>query len=128
MFGDTDKGAFIPAFNYRRKNKGSILGSSKVCGYLHLLNQTNPVYFISEQAKLNVNVEMQAIKRVRALLQSPKEMVAIFLADSPDVLEGFVNPFDVRDRRGLWGDALAVQIGWKLYEPPAEPLEGTVCA
>jgi hypothetical protein len=128
VFGGTDVGAFIPSFYYRRESKGSILGASKLCGILRFADKTVPVYFVSEQFKLNVSEEMAAIQKVSALLQMPAALATCFLADSPEILERFENPFDFRDRRAVWGDSLTSQTGWKLYEPPATPLGVSVYA
>jgi len=129
VFGETESGfGFVPAFTFRRKNKGEILGASKMCGVLYSNAQTIPVYFISENTVLDVNTEMAALEKFSAVLQSPKDFFVFFLGDDTAVFETFTNPFEIDSICSLWGDALGKNLEWALYEPLAEPLEVSLYA
>jgi len=129
VFEKSGKGfVFIPAFLYRRKGKGAILGASQLCGIMLNSKQTVAVYFITEQTKLNSGVETAAIKRIAALLQAPDNRVVLFFADDQSVLDSFEGPFGDSARKHIWGDAFAVHQKWPLYEPSATPLEVSIYA
>jgi hypothetical protein len=123
-----EQARYTPAFTFRRKSKGDILGASQLCGIAQFIRQTAPVYFITENTKLNPKVELPAIKRMMALMPGPEDICLILFGDEKTVLDAFINPFDELKQRSLWGDALPVEKGWRLYEPPAEPLEETTSA